>query len=208
MLSAAQQKQRQQSREQLRHREGCPHAVYAEQAAHHQRTGHNGCHAAADGGDGSLCRAVGRAQIARRRDVEPGKEVTDEIGGIGASTGEPLTLTVTGAYTCQVIPREDVKLTFKEGEKSRELSEFTDMTAGFRVTKDGNTITVTPVGGLSAVITAVTGKDASVGEYDDSADLFTLLIRSEDGKQTRQIHFGLYRYAVDGVRLSEKEIKF
>lgn len=140
--------------------------------------------------------------------IYDGKEVTDEIGGIGASTGEPLTLTVTGAYTCQVIPREDVKLTFKEGEKSRELSEFTDMTAGFCVIKDGDAITVTPVGGLSAVITAVTGKDASVGEYDDSADLFTLLIRSEDGKQTRQIHFGLYRYEVDGVRLSEKEIRF
>lgn len=140
--------------------------------------------------------------------IYDGKEVTDEIGGIGASTGEPLTLTVTGAYTCQVIPREDVKLTFKEGEKSRELSEFTDMTAGFRVTKDGNTITVTPVGGLSAVITAVTGKDASVGEYDDSADLFTLLIRSEGGKEARQIHFGLYRYAVDSVTLSHKEIRF
>lgn len=140
--------------------------------------------------------------------IYDGKEVTDEIGGIGASTGEPLTLTVTGHYTCTVIPREDVKLTFKEGEKSRELSEFTDMTAGFRVTKDGDVLTVTPVGGLSAVITAVTGKDASVGEYDDSADLFTLLIRSEDGEEARQIHFGLYRYAVDSVTLSEKEIRF
>lgn len=137
-----------------------------------------------------------------------GKEVTDEIGGIGASTGEPLTLTVTGAYTCQVIPREDVKLTFKEGDKSRELSEFTDMTAGFRFTKDGDKLTVTPVGGLSSVISAVTGKDATVGDYDDAADLFTLLVRSEGGKQTRQIHFGLYRYEVDGVRLSEKEIRF
>lgn len=136
-----------------------------------------------------------------------GKEVTDEIGGIGASTGEPLTLTVTGHYTCTVIPREDVKLTFKEGEKSRELSEFTDMTAGFRFTKDGDKLTVTPVGGLSSVISAVTGKDAVVGDYDDAADLFTLLVRSEDGKQTRQIHFGLYRYEVDGVKL-EKEIKF
>ena len=140
--------------------------------------------------------------------IYDGKEVTDEIGGIGASTGEPLTLTVTGHYTCTVIPREDVKLTFKEGEKSRELSEFTDMTAGFRVTKGGDALTVTPVGGLSAVITAVTGKDASVGEYDDSADLFTLLIRSEDGQEARQIHFGLYRYAVDSVTLSHKEIRF
>lgn len=141
--------------------------------------------------------------------IYDGKEVTDEIGGIGASTGEPLTLTVTGAYTCQVIPREDVKLTFKEGEKSRELSEFTNMTAGFRFTKgEGDTLTVTPVGGLSLVISAVTGKDAIVGDYDDTADLFTLLIQSEDGKQTRQIHFGLYRYEADGVKLSDKEIKF
>lgn len=137
-----------------------------------------------------------------------GNEIGDELGGIAASTGEPLTLEVTGAYTYTIVPRAGVKLTFKEGEKSRELSEFTDMTAGFRVTKDGDALTVTPVGGLSAVITAVTGKDASVGEYDDSADLFTLLIRSEDGQQTRKIHFGLYRYAVDGVRLSEKEIRF
>ena len=140
--------------------------------------------------------------------IYDGKEVTDEIGGIGASTGEPLTLTVTGHYTCTVIPREDVKLTFKEGADRRELSEFTDMTAGFRVTKGGDALTVTPVGGLSAVITAVTGKDASVGEYDDSADLFTLLIRSEDGQEARQIHFGLYRYAVDSVTLSHKEIRF
>ena len=140
--------------------------------------------------------------------IYDGKEVTDEIGGIGASTGEPLTLTVTGHYTCTVIPREDVKLTFKEGEKSRELSEFTDMTAGFRFTKDGDKLTVTPVGGLSSVISAVTGKEATVGNYDDAADLFTLLVWSEGGKQTRQIHFGLYRYEVDGVRLSEKEIRF
>lgn len=141
--------------------------------------------------------------------IYDGKEVTDEIGGIGASTGEPLTLTVTGAYTCQVIPREDVKLTFKEGDKTRNLSEFADVTAGFRFTKgEGDTITVTPVGGLSSVISAVTGKDATVGDYDDAADLFTVLVRSEDGKQTRKIHFGLYRYAVDGVRLSKKEIRF
>lgn len=137
-----------------------------------------------------------------------GEEVTDEIGGIGASNGEPLQLVVTGAYTCTVVPREGVKLTFKEGDKTRNLSEFADMTAGFRFTKDGDKLTVTPVGGLSSVISAVTGKDAVVGDYDDAADLFTLLVRSEDGKQTRQIHFGLYRYEVDGVRLSEKEIKF
>lgn len=137
-----------------------------------------------------------------------GEEVTDEIGGVGASTGEPLQLVVTGAYTCTVVPHEGVKLTFREGDKSRELSEFADMTAGFRITQDGDTLTVTPVGGLSSVISAVTGKDAVVGNYDDAADLFTLLIRSEDGKQTRQIHFGLYHYTVDGVRLSEKEIRF
>lgn len=137
-----------------------------------------------------------------------GKEVTDEIGGIGASTGEPLQLVVTGAYTCTVVPHEGVKLAFREGDKTRNLSEFADVTAGFRFTKgEGDTLSVTPVGGLSSVISAVTGKDATVGDYDDAADLFTLLVRSEDGKQTRQIHFGLYRYEVDGVKL-EKEIKF
>lgn len=137
-----------------------------------------------------------------------GNEIGDELGGIAASTGEPLTLEVTGAYTYTIVPRAGVKLTFKEGDKSRELSEFTDMTAGFRFTKDGDKLTVTPVGGLSSVISAVTGKEATVGNYDDAADLFTLLVRSEDGKQTRQIHFGLYRYEVDGVRLSDKEIRF
>lgn len=136
-----------------------------------------------------------------------GNEIGDELGGIASSTGEPLELEVTGAYIYKVVPREGVKLTFREGDKSRELSEFTDMTAGFRFTKDGDKLTVTPVGGLSSVISAVTGKDAVVGDYDDAADLFTLVIRSEDGKQTRQIHFGLYRYEVDGVKL-EKEIKF
>lgn len=137
-----------------------------------------------------------------------GNEIGDELGGIAASTGEPLTLEVTGAHTYTIVPRAGVKLTFKEGDKSRELSEFTDMTAGFRFTKDGDKLTVTPVGGLSSVISAVTGKDATVGDYDDAADLFSLLVRSEDGKQTRQIHFGLYRYEVDGVRLSDKEIRF
>ena len=137
-----------------------------------------------------------------------GNEIGDELGGIAASTGEPLTLEVTGAYTYTIVPRAGVKLTFKEGDKSRELSEFTDMTAGFRFTKDGDKLTVTPVGGLSSVISAVTGKEATVGNYDDAADLFTLLVWSEGGKQTRQIHFGLYRYEVDGVRLSEKEIRF
>lgn len=136
-----------------------------------------------------------------------GEEVGDEIGGIAASTGEPLTLEVTGAYTYTIVPRAGVKLTFKEGDKSRELSEFTDMTAGFRITKDGDKLTVTPVGGLSSVISAVTGKDAVVGDYDDAADLFTLQINSADGKEVRKIHFGLYHYTVDGVKL-EKEIKF
>lgn len=138
-----------------------------------------------------------------------GEEVTDEINGIGMSTGEPLTLTVTGNFICTVTPYKDVKLTFKEGDKSRELSEFADMTAGFRITQgEDDTLTVTPVGGLSDVIAAVTGKDASVGKYDDSADLFTLLIQSEDGKEVRKIHFGLYRYEVDSVKLSDKEIRF
>ena len=137
-----------------------------------------------------------------------GEEVTDEIGGIGVSTGEPLQLVVTGAYTCTVVPREGVKLAFREGDKTRNMSEFADVTAGFRITKDGDKLTVTPVGGLSSVISAVTGKEATVGNYDDAADLFTLLVRSEDGKQTRKIHFGLYRYEVDGVKLSDKEIRF
>lgn len=138
-----------------------------------------------------------------------GNEIGDELGGIAASTGEPLTLEVTGAYTYKVVPREGVKLTFKEGDKTRNLSEFADVTAGFRFTKgEGDALTVTPAGGLSSVISAVTGKDATVGEYDDTADLFTLLIQSEDGKQTRKIHFGLFRYAVDGVKLSDKEIAF
>lgn len=154
-----------------------------------------------------VCYYIGRkpAKFSVKYD---GHEVEDELGGIAASTGEPLTLEVTGAYTYTIVPRAGVKLTFKEGDKSRELSEFTDMTAGFRFTKDGDKLTVTPVGGLSSVISAVTGKEATVGNYDDAADLFTLLVRSEDGKQTREIHFGLYRYEVDGVRLSEKEIKF
>ena len=137
-----------------------------------------------------------------------GNEIGDELGGIAAGTGEPLTLEVTGAYTYKVVPREGVKLTFKEGDKTRELSEFTDVTEGFCFTKDGDKLTVTPVGGLSAVIAAVTGKDASVGEYDDASDLFTLLIQSEDGKEVRKIHFGLYRYEVDSVKLSDKEIRF
>lgn len=137
-----------------------------------------------------------------------GEEVNGEINGVGMSTGEPLALTVTGNFTCTVTPYKDVKLTFKEGDKSRSLSEFTDVTEGFRFSKDGDKLTVTPVGGLPSVISAVTGKDASVGEYDDSADLFTLLIQSEDGKEVRKIHFGLYRYEVNGVKLSEKEIKF
>lgn len=154
-----------------------------------------------------VCYYIGRkpAKFSVKYD---GHEVEDELGGIAASTGEPLTLEVTGAYTYKVVPREGVKLTFKEGDKSRSLSEFTDVTEGFRFSKDGDKLTVTPVGGLSSVISAVTGKDASVGEYDDSADLFTLLIQSEDGKEVRKIHFGLYRYEVNGVKLSEKEIKF
>ncbi len=156
-----------------------------------------------------VCYWVGRKDQTAFSVTYDGKEVTDEIGGIAASTGEPLTLEVTGAYTCTVVPREGVKLSFCEGDKTRNLSEFADVTAGFRFTKgEGGTLTVTPVGGLSSVISAVTGKDASVGEYDDSADLFTLLIRSEDGMEARQIHFGLYRYAVDSVTLSEKEIRF
>ena len=154
-----------------------------------------------------VCYYIGRkpAKFSVKYD---GNEIGDELGGIAASTGEPLTLEVTGAYTYTIVPRAGVKLTFKEGDKSRELSEFTDMTAGFRFTKDGDKLTVTPVGGLSSVISAVTGKEATVGIYDDAADLFTLLVRSEDGKQTRKIHFGLYRYEVDGVRLSDKEIRF
>lgn len=138
-----------------------------------------------------------------------GNEVTDKIGGIGVSFSEPLELEVTGTYTCTVIPREGVKVTFVEGEKNRSLSEFSDVTAGFRFAEgEDNKLTVTPVGGLSAVITAVTGRDATVGKYDDAADLFTLLIRSEDGKEIREIHFGLYHYDVDGVRLSDEEISF
>ncbi len=154
------------------------------------------------------CYWVGRKDQTSFSVKYDGEEVTDEIGGIAASTGEPLELEVTGAYIYKVVPREGVKLTFREGDKSRELSEFTDMTAGFRFTKDGDKLTVTPVGGLSAVIAAVTGKDATVGKHDNSADLFTLLIRSEDGKEVRKIHFGLYHYDVEGIKLSEKEIKF
>lgn len=137
-----------------------------------------------------------------------GKEVTDELEGIGVSTGEPLVLTVTGAYSCTVIPREGVKLTFSEGEKIRSLSELTDVTAGFRIEADGDELTVTPVGGISLVLSRVIGKSVTVDPYDDDMDLFTLLIQSADGQGEREIHFGLYRYPVEGVTLSEEAIAF
>ena len=78
-LPRSQQKQGQHCGEQFRHRERRPYAVHAEQAAQHQRAGHDGHHAAADGGDRGFHRAVGRTQIARRHDVEPGKEVAHEV---------------------------------------------------------------------------------------------------------------------------------
>lgn len=137
-----------------------------------------------------------------------GEEVTDEIDGIGVSTGEPLTLTVTGTYTCTVIPREGVKLTFSEGDKTRSLSELTDVTAGFRIETTEDELTVMPVGGISLVLSRVIGKSTTVGAYDDDMDLFTLLIKSADGQGERAIHFGLYCYPVEGVTLSEEVIRF
>lgn len=140
--------------------------------------------------------------------IYDGKEVTDEVDGIGVSGSEPLTLTVTGAYTCTVIPREGVKLTFLEGEKTRSLSELTDVTAGFRIETAGDELTVTPVGGISLVLSRVIGKSVTADAYDDDIDLFTLLIESADGQGEREIHFGLYRYPVEGVTLSEEVIRF
>lgn len=140
--------------------------------------------------------------------IYDGEEVIDEVGGIGVSGGEPLTLTVTGAYTCTVIPREGVKLTFSEGEKTRSLSELTDVTAGFRIETAGDKLTVTPVGGISLVLSRVIGKSVTVDAYDDDMDLFTLFVKSADGQGEREIHFGLYRYPVEGVTLSEEVIRF
>ena len=47
--------------------------------AQHQRAGHDGHHAPADGGDGGFHRAVHGAQVARRHDVEPRKEVAHKV---------------------------------------------------------------------------------------------------------------------------------
>lgn len=136
-----------------------------------------------------------------------GEQITEGLTGISLSGAEPLDLLISGEYTYKVIPRE-TDFRFTDNGATRALTEFDDFTAGFRFEeKDGHLI-MTPVGGLSSVITAVTGRPAIVGEYNLDLDLFTLVIQSADGTEVRNISFGLYRYEVENVKLSREVIEF
>ena len=136
-----------------------------------------------------------------------GEQITEDLSGISLSCAEPLDLLISGEYTYKVIPcKSDFR--FTDNGATLSLTEFDDFTAGFRFEeKDGHLI-MTPVGGLSSVITAVTGRPAIVGEYNLDLDLFTLVIQSADGTEVRNISFGLYRYEVEGVKLSREVIEF
>lgn len=136
-----------------------------------------------------------------------GEQITEGLTGISLSGAEPLDLLISGEYTYKVIPCES-DFRFTDNGATRALTEFDDFTAGFRFEeKDGHLI-MTPVGGLSSVITAVTGRPAIVGDYNLDLDLFTLVIQSADGTEVRNISFGLYRYEVEGVKLSREVIEF
>lgn len=147
-----------------------------------------------------------------------GDKVMTSAKGYNATIIEPLMVEVkyslgddsSGDYSVKIVPNQisgkDFDFTLNDDVYSFQAEK--DLTAGFLISKDGNTFTVTPRGNvndvMSAIYPAYTVGDISMNVYEN---MFLLVVSTESGEETITVAFSIPTN-VSGVILDPPSIEF
>ena len=114
-------------------------------------------------------------------------------------------------YSIKIVPNKETGKDFRftvDGEEHKFYSE-TDLTEGFRITKEGTSFTIMPKGGTLTEILKVVYADKVVSNCDEYSydDMFTAVITSNGGKSSIKLNFTIDS-SKTGVFLDREVIVF
>lgn len=110
-------------------------------------------------------------------------------------------------YSVKVLPTTDESKDFIyiSDNLAYKFESEEDLTAGFNITENESSFTISPKGNLTEILKAVRGKDITHCDGQFFQDMFVLVVTSKDGKQSVKIHFTVSE-SIEGVKLNATEI--
>lgn len=149
-----------------------------------------------------------------------GKDVLASAGGYEITEKQPLTVDVkytfgsaggdVSGYSVKVVPHaiEGKDFDFTLDEQVYSFQAETDLTAGFDISREETSFTITPKGGVTEVLKAVYPNN-EIGDCSDKGykDMYALIVTSYNGKASVTLYFTVLQ-KVAGVELDWEVIEF
>lgn len=148
-----------------------------------------------------------------------GKEYESGSKLITIGQGKTLVVTVENSdkYDVVVIPRAGADFTFTVDGEVKQFSSLNELSRGFDIKVDGQTVSLTPYGGIVSTLTKALDKEivldrtsAEVAEAFENG-LYTMVItdRRENGNNaTILVYFEVTEFGVDLITLNPSEVIF
>ena len=149
-----------------------------------------------------------------------GKDVLTSAGGYEVTNEKPLTVDVkytfgsaggdVSGYSVKGVPHavEGKDFDFTLDDQVYSFQAETDLTAGFDISREETSFTITPKGGVTEVLRAVYPNN-EIGDCSDKGyeDMYALIVTSYNGKASVTLYFSVLQ-EVAGVTLDQEVIEF
>ncbi len=149
-----------------------------------------------------------------------GKDVLTSAGGYEVTNEKPLTVDVkytfgsaggdVSGYSVKVVPHavEGKDFDFTLDDQVYSFQAETDLTAGFDISREETSFTITPKGGVTEVLRAVYPNN-EIGDCSDKGyeDMYALIVTSYNGEASVTLYFSMLQ-EVAGVTLDQEVIEF
>lgn len=149
-----------------------------------------------------------------------GKDVLTSAGGYEVTNEKPLTVDVkytfgsaggdVSGYSVKVVPHavEGKDFDFTLDDQVYSFQAETDLTAGFDISREETSFTITPKGGVTEVLRAVYPNN-EIGDCSDKGyeDMYALIVTSYNGEASVTLYFSVLQ-EVAGVTLDQEVIIF
>lgn len=149
-----------------------------------------------------------------------GKDVLTSAGGYEVTNEKPLTVDVkytfgsaggdVSGYSVKVVPHavEGKDFDFTLDDQVYSFQAETDLAAGFDISREETSFTITPKGGVTEVLRAVYPNN-EIGDCSDKGyeDMYALIVTSYNGEASVTLYFSVLQ-EVAGVTLDQEVIVF
>lgn len=149
-----------------------------------------------------------------------GKDVLTSASGYEVTNEKPLTVDVkytfgsaggdVSGYSVKVVPHtvEGKDFDFTLDDQVYSFQAETDLTAGFDISREETSFTITPKGGVTEVLRAVYPNN-EIGDCSDKGyeDMYALIVTSYNGEASVTLYFSVLQ-EVAGVTLDQEVIVF